>query len=50
MIVMVRVYIKLDKQMYETLAQIEKHLQSLVTYFENIEIEVTDEKRETERS
>lgn len=36
--------------MYETLAQIEKHLQSLVNYFENIEIEVTDGKKETGES
>ncbi len=47
---MVKVYIKLDKQMYETLAQIEKNLQSLVNYFENIEIEVTDEEKESECS
>jgi hypothetical protein len=47
---MVKVYIKLDKQMYETLAQIEKQLQSLVNYFENIEIEISEEKREIVRS
>jgi hypothetical protein len=47
---MVKVYIKLDKQMYETLAQIEKHLQRLVNYFENIEIEISEEKREIVRS
>jgi hypothetical protein len=46
MIAMVKVYIKLDKQMYETLAKIEKHLQSLVTYFDNIEIEIDEEERE----
>ena len=45
---MVKVYIKLDKQMYKVLEQIEKHLQSLVTYFDNIEIEIDEEERENQ--
>jgi hypothetical protein len=46
MMTMVKVCIKLDKQMYETLAKIETHLQSLVNYFGNIEIEIDEEERE----
>jgi hypothetical protein len=48
MINLVKVYIKLDKQMYKVLEQIEKHLQSLVTYFDNIEIEIDEEERENQ--
>lgn len=36
--------------MYKALEQIEKHLQSLVTYFDNIEIEIDEEERENQKS
>jgi hypothetical protein len=47
---MVKVYIKLDKQVYLTLEQIEKQLESLVNYFENIEIEIDEEERDNQNS
>jgi hypothetical protein len=41
---MVKICIKLDKQTYQTLEQIQQNLQTLTTYFENIEIEIDEEE------
>jgi len=41
---MVKVSIKLDKELYEALSQILKHLETLVNYLENVEIQVEEEK------
>ena len=46
---MVKVHITIDKEMYEVLTKIEKLMESLVNYFETIEIQVCDEK-DTERT
>ena len=42
---MVKILIKLDKQTYQTLQQIQKNLQTLHNHFENIEIEIDEEER-----
>jgi hypothetical protein len=47
---MVKIFIKLDKQTYQTLQQIEKNLQTLTTYFENIEIEIDEEERDNQNT
>ena len=49
---MVKVHITIDKEMYEVLTKIEELMESLVNYFETIEIQVCDEKgkKGTERT
>ena len=41
---MVKVTIQLEKEIYEVLHKIEKHMEALVNYLDNLEIVVTDEK------